>query len=57
MSDEKMRIVKAFRVGTEPDSVVVTIPADIRKKLKIGRGDHFKVAIDDKGRIVYDVVK
>ena len=54
MSSE-FKVVKSFKIG-DPDSVVVTIPAAIREKLKLADGAHFKVYTDKKSRIIYELV-
>ena len=51
----EFKVVKSFKIG-DPDSVVVTIPAAIREKLKLADGAHFKVYTDKKSRIIYELV-
>jgi len=45
-----IQIVKAYRVGKEPDSTVVVIP----KELGVKAGTKFCVKKDEKGRLIYE---
>lgn len=52
---KKVIIVKAFPSG-RPDSVVLTIPKELREELGYDEGQHFKVRRDGK-KIVYEPVE
>lgn len=53
---EKVIIVKAFATA-KPDSIVLTIPKELREKHGIKKGQHFKITVDKKGRVIYNPVE
>jgi len=51
--EETIQMAKAYETG-KPDSLVVVIPAEVKEKLKVGKGTKFYVKIDNLGRIIYE---
>lgn len=54
--EEKVIIVKTFATA-KPDSIVLTVPKELRVKHNIGKGQHFKITVDKEGKIIYTPVK
>jgi antitoxin component of MazEF toxin-antitoxin module len=56
MNEEIIALVKPYSVGRSPESLVVVIPKEVRKKLKIKAGIKLHVKIDNYRRIIYEPV-
>lgn len=54
MSERLIALVKAFRSGR---SLILLVPKDVRRELKVTAGTRFLVKIDNKGRIIYEPVQ
>lgn len=53
--EETIQIARAYETG-KPDSLVVVIPAEVKARLRVGKGTKFYVKIDRLGRIIYEPV-
>jgi len=49
-------LVKTYSVGRNQNSLVVSIPKEIREILGINAQQKLHVKIDDKGRIIYEPI-
>jgi len=48
--------VNAYETG-KPGSLVVVIPKTVRRMLKLQKGSKFRVKVDSRGRIIYELIK
>lgn len=53
--ERPVALVKAYKVGK--GTLLVAIPREVRRELKLGAGDRFFVKVDDRGRIIYERVE
>lgn len=49
-------LVKAYSVGRNQNSLVVSIPKEVRETLGIKAQQKLHVKIDEKGRLIYEPV-
>ena len=50
-------LVKAYSVGRNQNSLVVSIPKEVRETLGIKAHQKLHVKIDDKGRLIYEPIE
>ena len=55
MVEELVAVTNSFEIG-KPDSLVVVIPKKVRARLNLKRRQHFKVKVDERGRIIYEPI-
>lgn len=53
MASKLVAVTKVYDTGN-PDSLIVIIPAEVRKLLGIKKGERVAVYIDGEGRIIYE---
>ena len=54
--EQVIEIVKAYETG-KPDSLILVVPKEVRKILRIEKGQKFYVKIDTKGRVIYETIQ
>ena len=57
MTEQLIDLVKAYPVGRNQSSLVVSIPKEIREALGIKAHQKLHVKTDEKGRLIYETVK
>ncbi|MBA7626012.1 hypothetical protein ES703_33446 [subsurface metagenome] len=55
--EQLVDLVKAYSVGRNQNSLVVSIPKEIREILGIKAQQKLHVKTDDKGRIIYEPIE
>jgi hypothetical protein len=50
MSEEIIKVVKSYKVGKEPDSIVAVLPKETAPK----PGTRYLVKKDSRGRLIYE---
>ena len=53
MAATLVAVTKVYDTG-KPDSLIVIIPAEVRKLLGIKKGERVAVYVDEGGRIIYE---
>jgi len=56
LAERLLAVTKTFEIG-KPNSLIIVIPSEIRKLLKLKKGDRFAVKLDERGRIIYERIK
>lgn len=56
MSETLIAVTKTYFSG-DPDSMLWVVPSEVRKVLKIEKGERFAVKIDEKGRVIYERIE
>ena len=57
MKERIHKIMAFYAVGDKPDSLVITIPAEVRSLLGLKPGQKVFVKTDAKGRIILELVE
>lgn len=56
IEEQLVDLVKAYSVGRNQNSLVVSIPKEVREALGIKAQQKLQVKIDEKGRLIYEPV-
>ena len=56
LAERLIAVTKPYETG-KPDSLIVIVPSEIRKLLKIKKGEKLAVKIDERGRIIYERIQ
>jgi len=56
MAERLIAVTKTYETG-KPDSLIVIVPSEIRKRLKLKKGVRFAVKLDEQGRIIYERIE
>lgn len=57
MTEQVFDLVKAYPVGRNLNSLVVSIPKEVREALGIKAHQMLHVIIDERGRLIYETVE
>ena len=56
MTEQIIDLVKAYPVGKNKNSLVVSIPKEVREILRIEAYQKLHVKTDEKGRLIYEPI-
>jgi len=56
LAERLIAVTKPYEVG-KPDSLIVVVPSEVRKMLKLKKGEKLAVKLDDRGRIIYERIE
>ena len=56
LAERLIAVTKTYETG-KPDSLIVIVPSEIRKLLKLKKGVRFAVKVDEQDRIIYERIQ
>lgn len=56
LAERLIAVTKPYETG-KPDSLIVIVPCEIRRLLKLKKGERLAVKLDERGRIIYERIE